>query len=40
MEVVHEKCKSQGDFLQQFDLFAGTSVGGCAALVGNQLGTT
>jgi len=40
MEIVHEKSKGKGEFLQQFDLLAGTSVGGCAALLANQLGTT
>jgi len=40
LEVAHEQSEGRGDFLQQFDFLAGTSVGGCGALLGNQMGST
>lgn len=40
LESVYQSMGAQNDFLSKFDLIAGTSVGGCAALTMNQTSTT
>ena len=40
LESIYQSMGTQNDFLSKFDLAAGTSVGGCAALTFNRTSTT
>lgn len=40
LESIYQSMGAQNDFLSKFDLAAGTSVGGCAALTCNRTSTT
>ena len=39
IESIYQSMGAQKDFLSKFDLIAGTSVGGCAALTANRTST-